>query len=92
MCTLSTCPSCEKAKRFFTERRIPFQFANYDLAVQATQHKIMIELEAEELQAFLVVRIGDEIVPGYDPKRNAKDDRVFVRFTTTLGTQLAVEV
>jgi len=72
MYTLSTCPSCEKAKKFFTDRRIPFQFTNYDLADQATQDKIMRELEAEELQAFPFVRIGDQTVQGYDPKRYAK--------------------
>jgi len=72
MYTLSTCPSCEKAKKFFTERRIPFEFTNYDLADEATQGKIMRELEAEELQAFPFVHIGDQIVQGYDPKRYAK--------------------
>ena len=72
MYTLSTCPSCDKAKKFFTERHIPFQFTNYDLADQATQDKIMRELEAEDLQAFPFVRIGDHTVQGYDPKRYAK--------------------
>ena len=72
MYTLSTCPSCEKAKRFFTERHIPFQFINYDLADQDTQDRIMREIEAEELQAFPFVRIGDQTVQGYDPKRYAR--------------------
>ena len=72
MYTLSTCPSCDKAKKFFTERHIPFQFTNYDLADQATQDKILRELEAEEVQAFPFVHIGDQAVQGYDPKRYAK--------------------
>lgn len=72
MYTLSVCPSCNKAKKFFTERHIPFQFINYDLADQATQDKILEELEAEELQAFPFVRIGDQAVQGYDPKRYAR--------------------
>ena len=72
MYTLSTCPSCNKAKKFFTERHIPFQFTNYDLTDHITQEKILRELEAEELQAFPFVRIGDETVQGYDPKRYAK--------------------
>jgi len=72
MYTLSTCPSCEKAKKFFTQRHIPFQFTNYDLADQETQDKIMRELEAEELQAFPFVRIGSQTVQGYDPKRYAR--------------------
>jgi len=72
MYTLSTCPSCEKAKKFFTDRHIPFQFTNYDLADEATQAKIMRELEAQELQAFPFVHIGDQVVQGYDPRRYAK--------------------
>lgn len=72
MYTLSICPSCDKAKKFFAERHIPFQFTNYDLADQATQDKILQELEAEEVEAFPFVRIGDHTVQGYDPKRYAK--------------------
>jgi glutaredoxin len=72
MYTLSTCPSCDKAKKFFTERHVPFQYINYDLADQATQDKILDELEAEELQAFPFVHIGDQTVQGYDPKRYAQ--------------------
>ena len=72
MYTLSTCPSCDKAKKFFSERHIPFEFINYDLADQATQERIMRELEAEEVQAFPFVHIGDQTVQGYNPKRFAK--------------------
>ena len=72
MYTLSICPSCNKAKKFFSDRRIPFQFTNYDLADQRTQDEITRELEAEEVEAFPFVRIGDQTVQGYDPKRYAK--------------------
>ena len=72
MYTLSTCPSCKKAKKFFTDRHIPFEFTNYDLADETTKDKIMQEIEAEELQAFPYVRIGDQTAQGYDPKRYAK--------------------
>ena len=72
MYTLSDCPSCEKAKKFFTEHRIPFEFTNYDHADQATQDKIMREIEAEDVQAFPFVRIGDDTVQGFAPKRYAK--------------------
>ena len=72
MYTLSICPSCNKAKKFFADRRIPFEFTNYDLADQATQDKITHEFEAEEVEAFPFVRIGDQTVQGYDPKRYAK--------------------
>jgi glutaredoxin len=72
MYVLSTCPSCKKAKKFFTERHIPFEFTNYDLVDQAAQAKIIRELEAEEVEAFPYVRIGEQTVVGYDPKRYAK--------------------
>ena len=72
MYTLSICPSCDKAKKFFIERHIPFQFTNYDLADQITQDKILQELEAEEVEAFPFVRMCDETVQGYDPERYAK--------------------
>jgi glutaredoxin len=72
MYTLSVCPSCEKAKKFFAERRIPFEFINYDLAPVEVQDKILRELETEEIQAFPWVRIGDQTVQGYDPKRYAR--------------------
>jgi glutaredoxin len=70
--TLSVCPSCEKAKKFFADRHIPFDFINYDLAPTEVQDNILRELEAEEIQAFPLVRIGDQTVQGYDPKRYAR--------------------
>jgi glutaredoxin len=72
MYTLSTCPSCKKTKKFFSEHHIPFEFTNYDLADKTTQDKIMRELDAEDVNAFPFVRIGDEAVEGYQPKRYAK--------------------
>lgn len=72
MYTLSTCPWCRKTKKFFTERNIPFEFTDYDLADRAMQDKIMIELEAEGANGFPFVRIGDQVVEGYQPDRYAK--------------------
>ena len=72
MYTLSTCPWCRKTKKFFTERNIPFDFTDYDLADEATQGKIMLELDAEGASGFPFVRIGDQVVVGYQPDRYAK--------------------
>jgi glutaredoxin len=72
MYTLSTCPWCRKTKMFFTERQIPFEFTDYDLADAATQDKILKELEAEGVNGFPFVRIGDQVVEGYRPDRYAK--------------------
>jgi len=71
MYTLSTCPWCRKAKKFFTERNIPFTYIDYDLADGATQEKIMQELDAAGVTGFPYVKIGDEVISGYQPERYA---------------------
>ena len=81
MYTLSTCPWCMKTKQYFTERHIPFKFTDYDLADEKTQDKIMRELDAEGVNGFPFVRIGDQGVEGYQPKR----------FAELLGTRSAAE-
>ena len=70
--TLSTCPWCGKTKKFFTERSIPFEFTDYDLADKATQDRIMRELDEEGASGFPFVRIGDQVVEGYQPDRYAE--------------------
>ena len=72
MYTLSTCPWCRKTKKFFTDRNIPYQFTDYDLADEATQDKIMRELDAAGATGFPFVRIGDQVVIGYRPDLYAK--------------------
>ena len=69
MYTLSTCPWCRKAKKFFTERNIPFTYIDYDLADEATQGKIMRELDAAGVTGFPYVKIGGEVISGYQPER-----------------------
>ncbi len=67
MYTLSTCPWCRKTKKYFTERGVPFDFIDYDLADGETQARIMRELDAEGASGFPFVRIGDAVVVGYRP-------------------------
>jgi glutaredoxin len=67
MYTLSTCPWCRKTKKFFAEHNIPFEFTDYDLADEATQDKIMKELDAADANGFPFVRIGERVVVGYQP-------------------------
>jgi glutaredoxin len=69
MYTLSTCPWCRKTKKFFAEHNIPFEVTDYDLADAATQDRIMRELDAEGANGFPFVRIGDQVVEGYQPAR-----------------------
>lgn len=70
--TLSTCPWCRKAKQFFTERNIPFSYVDYDLADEATQKKILQELDAAGASGFPFVKIGDQVIMGYQPDAYAK--------------------
>ncbi len=72
MYTLSTCPWCRKTKKYFTERNVPFEFVDYDLADAPTQDQIMRELEAAGANGFPFVRIGDRTVEGYQPARYAE--------------------
>jgi glutaredoxin len=69
MYTLSTCPWCRKAKKFFADRNISFTYIDYDLADEATQEKIMQELDAAGVTGFPYVKIGDEVISGYQPER-----------------------
>jgi glutaredoxin len=67
--TLSTCPWCRKAKKFFADRSIPFTYIDYDLADEATQGRIMQELDAAGVTGFPYVKIGGEGISGYQPER-----------------------
>ena len=69
--TLSTCPWCRKAKKFFTDRNIPFTDTDYDLADEATQGKILKELDAAGATGFPYAKIGDHVIVGYQPERYA---------------------
>jgi len=69
MYTLSTCPWCRKTKKFFTDHKVPFDFVDYDLADPATQKKITQELDAAGATGFPFVRIGDEVIVGWQPER-----------------------
>ena len=72
MYTLSTCPWCRKTKKFFTEHNIPYDYTDYDLADEATQDKIMRDLDANGATGFPFVRIGDQVVIGWQPAVYAK--------------------
>jgi glutaredoxin len=71
MYTLSTCPWCRKTKKFFTEHNIPFDFIDYDLADEETQERIMKELDANGANGFPFVKIGNDVIIGYNPERYA---------------------
>jgi len=70
MYTLSTCPWCRKAKIFFKSNNIPFDYVDYDLQPEEEQEKIMEKmLKMSSARSFPVVRIGEQIVVGYNPEK-----------------------
>jgi glutaredoxin len=66
---LSTCPWCRKTKALFTASGVPFQYTDYDLADAQTQAKIMAELDAAGANGFPFVKVGADIIIGYQPER-----------------------
>lgn len=65
--TLSTCPWCRKAKIFFKEHKVDFDFIDYDLAADKDQQAILEEMKKlGGGNSFPLVKIGDEAVEGYD--------------------------
>jgi len=70
--TLSTCPWCRKTKNFFNDHKIPFTFTDYDLADELTQRRILQEVDAAGVNGFPFVKIGDEVIVGYQPDRYSK--------------------
>lgn len=69
MYTLSTCPWCLKTKQWFTQHHVPFEYTDYDLADEATQARIQRELDSAGAGGFPFVRIGNQVVEGYQPAR-----------------------
>jgi glutaredoxin len=70
MYTLSTCPWCRKTKKFFKDKNIPFEYVDYDLAGEEDQEKISREvMKYTGHIAFPFVRIGDDVIIGYNPEK-----------------------
>jgi glutaredoxin len=69
---LSTCPWCRKTKALFTKSGVPFDYVDYDLSDEPTQAKIMSELDAAGANGFPFVKVGTEVVLGYQPERFAQ--------------------
>jgi glutaredoxin-like protein NrdH len=62
--TAPGCTSCERAKAFLKEHNVVFAERN-----MATDPRAMEELTALGVRKLPVVRIGDEIISGFDPAR-----------------------
>ncbi|MDG6244454.1 MAG: glutaredoxin family protein [Methanolobus sp.] len=67
---LSTCPWCKKAKKFFTEKGVDFEYIEYDKADEETRKYIQEDCKAyTETLGFPIVKIGDDAVVGYNTKK-----------------------
>ena len=70
MYTLSTCPWCRKTKKFFGDRKVAFDFVDYDLASEDEQNRIAGEMMKYTGHiSFPFVRIDDTVIIGYNPER-----------------------
>jgi glutaredoxin len=71
--TLSTCPWCLKAKKFFKEQKIPVECVDYDLAGPKEQEKILAEMSRfGGGNSFPFVIIGSDAIEGFDPEKFAE--------------------
>jgi len=71
--TLSTCPWCRKTRQFFKGKNIPFEYVDYDLASEEEQERIVKEMNKYGGGfAFPFVKIGDDVVVGYNPEKYSK--------------------
>lgn len=72
MYTLSTCPWCMRAKKFFREHDIPFEYTDYDKADEATKNAIRENCKAHGSEmSFPFVLIDEDVVVGYNPNKYA---------------------
>lgn len=73
MYTLSTCPWCMRAKKFFREKDIHFEYIDYDKADEETRKNIQEDCKAHgEEMSFPFVKIGEDVVVGYNPEKYSK--------------------
>jgi len=65
---LSTCPWCKKAKQYFDQKQISYEFIEVDLLEGEEEDKALKEVRFLVGDAvFPVTVIGEEIILGYKP-------------------------
>ena len=69
MYSLGACPWCRKAKRYFEEQGVPYEYTDYDLADDETQQRIDRDMHEIKAGGFPVVKIGRDVVSGYHPDK-----------------------
>jgi glutaredoxin len=67
---LSTCPWCRKAKQWFADNQVPFDYVDVDLLKGAEQDAAAEKAyELSGARRFPVAVINGEVVAGYNPSR-----------------------
>jgi glutaredoxin-like protein NrdH len=67
---LSTCPWCRKAKQWFADNKVPFDYVDVDLLPADEQDDAAEKaFELSGARRFPVVVINGEVVAGYNPDR-----------------------
>ncbi len=68
---LSTCPGCRKARKFFEENNVEFEYTEYDSVDEERQARIRRDMDASGTPSFPWVKIGDKVIIGYSPESYA---------------------
>jgi glutaredoxin len=59
-----------RAKKFFREKDIPFEYIDYDKADEKTRMSIQEDCRSHgEEMSFPFVKIGEDVVVGYNPQK-----------------------
>lgn len=67
---LSTCLWCKKTKKYFEEKKLPFDCIDYDKQDEAGQERIMAEIrEHGGAGTFPFVKIGNACTQGFNPEK-----------------------
>ena len=73
MYSLSTCPHCNKAKKFLKEKGQFYRYINVDEATRDEKREITIFLRTNNLPiAFPVLVIDEKIIQGFKPEEIKK--------------------
>ena len=84
--TLSTCPWSRNAKAWLDDKRVKYDYVDYDLADEGMQAHIQEEMIGRGASAFPFVKFGDaDFIIGYNPDAYAR----LLGLPTEAGTEAA---
>jgi glutaredoxin-like protein NrdH len=67
---LSTCPYCRMTKKYLTENSVEYDFVDVDLLTGDEKQRVIDEVkELSGGTSFPVIKVGDEIIVGFNKVR-----------------------